>query len=128
MLRDTAVARVQMLLGFKTGQDANVIQAMKEAQEQLENAIELPDFLRINYDDPFTTTIDEHVVDVPDNFIREWEQDQLNVVVNDVTTNLSKDELGYLRIRYPDSGVPIKYALVNKQFHLYPLPDQEYTL
>lgn len=129
MFRNTAVSRVKLILGFRTDQDDNIIQAMKEAQEQYENDIELPDFLRLTYDSPFVTPADGYPLDVPDDFIREWEQDQLNITDAEGTVrNLVKDELGYLRIRYPGTGVPVKYALVDRQFYFFPLPDAEYTL
>lgn len=129
MLRDAAVARVKQLLGFRTDNDANIVQAMKEVQEEQELEAILPDFLRKQYDIAYVTTISDHVLDVPDDFIREWDEDQLNVTLSDGTIqNLVKDELGYLRIRYTDSGLPVRYALINRQFYFYPLPDAEYVV
>lgn len=132
MLRDIAVARVKQLLGFRLDQDANIVQAIQEVQQELENEPELPHFLRKPYSG-LVTVANVRTVNVPTDFLREWEQDQMNIttVSSGDTTSQSvvKDELGYLRIRYPgDVGQPVKYALVNKQFYFFPLPDKVYTL
>lgn len=130
MYRDTAVARVKLSLGFKTNQDENIVQAMKEAQELLENKPELPGFLRVRYEEGFTTYTGERFLDVPDGFIREWDQDQMAIEIPQYskTKNLLKDSPGYLRIRYPNSGVPVGYSLVERQFHFFPVPDAEYQI
>lgn len=127
MLRDVAVARVQIILGFRTDQDANIVQAMQEFQEELERNPELPSFLRKPYVG-LATAAAVQTVNVPNDFLREWEQDQMNVATTDGPQSVVKDELGYLRIRYKDSGTPQKYALVDGQFYFFPLPDQVYAL
>lgn len=127
MLRDVAVARVKQMLGFRKDQDANIVQAMQEVQSELEKEPELPDFLRKTYSG-LVTVANVRTVNVPSDFIREWEQDQMNITTSDGPQSVVKDELGFLRIRYTDTGVPLKYALVNKQFYLFPMPDQIYTI
>ena len=125
MLRDTAVARIHLTLAFRSDQSDNIIQALKEVQEALEHEPSLPLFLRKVYDNPFYTTTGIRTVDLPSDFLREDEDDQLSVEGGDP---LVKDQMGELRLRYPDTGVPVKYALVDKQLHLFPLPDDEYNL
>lgn len=130
MLRDVAVARVKQLLGFRLDQDANIVQAMQEVQAELEREPELPDFLRVTYTG-LVTAANTRTVPVPNDFIREWEQDQMTVTDADGGVHeVVKDELGYNRIRYtdPSVGVPAKYSLVNKQFYFFPMPDQVYAL
>lgn len=126
MLRDIAVARVKMILGFRTDQDANIVQAMQEVQEELEKEPSLPTFLKKIYVAPFQTSIGVRTVDAPADFIREDEDDQL--FIDSLDTILVKDQMGELRLRYPDSGPPVKYALVDRKFYFFPLPDAVYAL
>lgn len=131
MDRDTAVARVKMHLGFKKNLDADIIQAMIEMQDQLENDPELPDFLRIPYS-ALATVANTKTLNVPSDFIREYDGDQLSVTNADGDeSNVVKDIEGNMRLRWPitdDPGVPRNYCIVNRVFRFYPTPDAVYTL
>lgn len=129
MLRDVAAARIKQMLGFRTDQDANIVQAMQEVQETLEKEPELPDFLRKPYS-ALATVASTRIVNVPADFIREWDGDQMSISNATLDpTNLVKDDLGYLRVRYGnDIATPQRYSLVNRQFYFYPLPDDVYNI
>ena len=131
MLRDAALSRVKVMLGFKQNLDADILQAMVETQEDLERSSELPYFLRKNYLD-WETEEGVRNLTVPTDFIREWDDDQL-FAINDelMETPIVKDQEGFLRLRWPIQlgwGTPKKYARVYKDIHLYPTPDKIYTL
>lgn len=137
MLRDTAVARVKQMLGFKQNLDAEIVQAMIEIQEDLERSSELPDFLRKPYT-ALATAASIQTVTVPPDFIREWEQDPM-VITNSsgVDFPITKDEPKFLRLRYPifdqetglpNPGVPAGYYLLDRTFYFYPTPDVVYTI
>jgi len=134
MLRDTAVARVKQMLGFKKNLDAEIVQAMIEIQDDLELSSELPDFLRKQIG--LVTIANNSNVPVPTDFIREWEQNPMIVIDADgVQHNLFKDEPTYLRLRYPvedGPGLPKGYNIFNisdiKYFSFYPTPDAIYTI
>lgn len=131
MLRDTAVARIKQLLGFKTNLDTEIVDAMTEIQQQLEREPELPDFLRKGYGG-LTTTALLATVAVPTDFIREFQEDILFIRNADgEETPVIKDEKGFLRVRYPtseDPGVPKRYALISGFFQFFPTPDAIYTI
>lgn len=133
MLRDIAVARVKMHLGFKTNLDAEIVQAMIEMQAQLERDKELPGFLRKSFA-AFATVADVKTLAVPTDFIREYDGDQLFVTNDDGEESpVIKDLQGFLRLRWPtptaeENSLPQRYALVARTYHFYPTPDAVYTL
>lgn len=131
MLRDTAVARVKQMLGFKQNLDSEIVQAMIESQEDLERSSELPFFLRKNYSGLVTVALDNQVA-VPTDFIRESDDDQMAITDSEGGEhNVVKDLRGYLRIRYPgteDPSIPQRYARMYRTFFFYPTPDAIYTL
>jgi len=131
MDRDTAVARVKVLMGFKQNLDAEIVQAMIEVQQQLERAPELPGFLRKAITG-LVTVADTKTLAVPTDFIREFDADQLFAAdVDGFEHSIVKDDQGQLRIRYPvadGTGLPKRYALVDRTIYFYPTPDAAYTL
>jgi len=86
------------------------------------------DFLRVPYTG-LATVANVRTIPVPADFIREWDEDQMSIATSDGSIqSLVKDELGFLRIRFPDTGSPQNYALVNDLFYFFPLPDQVYPI
>lgn len=140
MLRDTAVARVKQMLGFKLNLDAEIVQAMIEAQEDLERSSELPWFLR----DPYSTTstfakltpsVKSYAT--PTGFIREDEQSRFTLVDPYSLREwvITKDEEGHLRSRWPDrwpemegEGLPHGFSRRDGIFTFYPTPDKSYLV
>lgn len=134
MLRSVAVARVKQMLGFKTNLDAEIVQAMIEVQDQLEEDPELPWFLRFN-DETLVTVADNHQLAVPTGFIRDAGEDFSVVDGDSESHSLVRDTKGYLKIRYQDpsdadieEGLPRQYALINNVWFFYPRPDAAYVL
>ena len=132
MLRDRAVSRIQQALGFRGDKDAEIVDALQDAQERLEEGAELPFFLRTEVSS-VTTIEDDERVEVPGDFIREWDEDALwyfksSAVAAEQWTNLVKEELEILREDQPGSGAPVAYSLGNKYFRIFPTPDDTYTL
>lgn len=134
MTRDEAVSRIRNYLGFNTRLDSNVIiDALKDAQEQLEHAAELPWFLLTEVSS-IPTVAGESRTELPSDFLREYEEEALYRY--DSSTGewvvIEKRDIDTLRTSYVDIsdgwGVPKFYALDNRYFRLYPIPDDAYTL
>ncbi len=132
MLRDRAVSRIQQALGFRDDKKAEIVDALQDAQEFLEEAAMLPFFLRTEVAS-ITTIIGEERVEVPDDFIREWDEDALwyfdgTAPAADQWVNLVKEELEILRKDQPGDGAPVAYSLDNRYFRIFPTPDEIFTL
>ena len=135
MDRDSAVSRVKRNLAFKTGTslDTDIIEALQDAQVELEKGTTLPWFLESEVSS-ISTVDGEERVKLPGDFIREWEDDPLWYYNGDADeaadkwTPLAKDDLEELRRIYPGEGAPEAYQLDIKYFRIFPTPDDEYTL
>ncbi len=133
MTRDEAVTIIKGRLGrpSDTTIDTLILNEMKLAQTQAERDRILPWFLLTEISDA-STTIDEQRLQVPTDFLREFGEGALwhfNDSGNPVWSDMTKEELDYLRQRYSTaSGAPVSYALVGKYFRLFPTPDQVYTI
>jgi len=133
MTRDEAVTEIQNTLGFRTDKSAEIVLALQRAQTKLEKGAVLPWFLETEVASE-TTTKDEERVAIPTDFLREWEDDPLWYFVAgtggdaDAWTELAKEDLAFLRDKYPGKGAPIAYALDVKYFRIFPTPDAVYTL
>jgi len=133
MMRDAARTRIQQTLGFRTDKETEIINALQEAQVILERGAVLPWFLQTEVSS-IVTVADEERIPIPSNFLREWEEDPLWYFVagtggdDDTWTELAKEDLAFLRGKYPGSGKPIAYALDIKYFRIFPTPDAIYTL
>lgn len=132
MDRAAAVTRIQRVLGFHTGLSTEIIDALQDAQQELEFEPELPWFLLTDVTE-LSTTKDEEKLATPTGFIREWEDDALfyfdsAAADEDKYTPLNKDDVQFLRGDLPGSGTPKKYALVDSNFFIFPTPDAVYKI
>lgn len=135
MLRDEAVARIQQKLGFRSDRSAEIVTALQDAQIRAELAAFLPWFL-ITEIASATTTSGEERCPVPDDFIREYEDEALwyfNSGASDPEdqwTELGKENLDFLRTEgsFGGSGPPQAYSLDGLNFRIFPTPDAAYPL
>ena len=133
MDRDTARARIQQALAFRTDKATEIINALQDAQVILERGAVLPWFLQTEVSS-ITTVVGEERVPIPSDFLREWEEDPLSYFVagtggdDDAWTELAKEDLAFLRNAYPGSGAPVAYALDVKYFRIFPTPSEIFTL
>ncbi len=132
MLRDEAVARLQRTLGFRTDKSVELIDALKDAQVQLEKLPELPWFLLTEVAS-ISTVAEEERVPLPKDFILEWEEDPLwyfNASADDEDkwTRLEKDTFATLRKDLPGAGSPLAYTQDGDYFRIFPTPDAVYVL
>lgn len=141
MTRDDAVTRIQRILGFTTSFTTEIIDALKDAQVDLETGVQypqgigtfLPWFLipELSYID---TVADEERVPLPSDYIQEaeisalWIFDSTATDPEDEYTHLAKGDLDALRVLYPGTGQPRAYALVGQYYRLKPTPDDVYRL
>jgi len=134
MTRDEAVALMQIQLGFRSDQSANIILHLKLAQTMLEKSPTKPWFL-IAAEDTLVTVADDQKITVPTDFLQEAEQGVLRFVPDDADSpddevDLVKDSYDVLRknFRTTASGEPQAYALFGGYFYIFPVPDDVYTL
>lgn len=133
MLRDDAVARIQDRLGFTTALADKAQRALFDTQEELEHDDALPWFL-IEEMSEIQTQIGEERIVVPSNFLREYDPSALYLYIPELAgeenewKELKKQDISFLRKRYPGEGPPQGYALVNQYFRLRPTPDDTYTI
>ena len=133
MLRDKAVKRIQRRLGFRDDQAEEIIEAMQDAQFELERKATLPWFL-ISELSSITTQVDEHRIPLPEGFLREVEESGFFYFnpsaenVEDEWLELAKDDEDELRKLYPGAGAPKGYCLIGPYFMVFPRPDAIYTI
>lgn len=131
MTRDEAVSRAQMILAFRGDKSQDLINALQDAQLQLEKKATLPWFL-LSEMAFISLTVNEERVLLPSDFLRETEQSALYlhdasssaVNTEDEYITLAKEDLDFLRRTLPGAGTPSAYALDDSYFRLFPTPNQ----
>jgi hypothetical protein len=133
MTRDQMTDRMKIILGFKLGTslDTQLVTEIQNAQSELEQEAELPWFLKKAYSG-LSTVANLQTVNVPTDFLKEFQDDQLFLrnSANEETAVVA-DQQGFLRIRYPiseGSDTPKGYAIVNRVFYFYPIPNDAYSI
>lgn len=133
MLRSVAVDRIQVKLGFRTDQEANIILALQDSQAKLELRPLLPWFLKTEISS-ISTVADEERVPLPADFIREdeesalWYFDATATEDEEKWNELIKDDQSVLRHAHPGEGVPLNYSIHGTYFRIFPTPDDAYLL
>jgi hypothetical protein len=168
MLRSTAVARVQRRLGFRKDIAVAICDEMISAQDNFERGVPVPivasaymgrflagggsflPWFLLTEVNTIQTAIGEERVSLPDDFIREYEEDALYyfnpaadpTIGQNQWIPLWKNDLQYNREKYGamwpsptgnpptvnQSCGPRGYSLDASYFRIFPLPDQIYTL
>ena len=134
MNRDTAVGRIQARLTFRTDRNLEIIDALQDAQDELEGGKFLPWFLESDYLEFDSTIANEERVPLPENFLREVEGDALwyyrpdATDAADVWKALTKGFIQFLRVDLPGVGPPQAYGLDAEYFLIFPTPDDAYRL
>lgn len=131
MTRDEAVSSIQIQLGFRTDQTANIIIALKQVQARFENAATKPWFL-LSEKTSIRTTTNEERLQLPTDFLMEHEENGLTYVPADTDEDpvqLSKDDYDQLKAYYGnETGEPEAYCIMGNYLRIFPTPDDEYTL
>lgn len=134
MTRDEAVALVKGRLSNRKDADLDplIVAEMKLAQIKLESALTLPWFLLSEMSET-TTDIGDERVELPEDFLREPEEETAlwrydTDSSNDKWKELSKDAYDKLKVKHDETGAPLAYALVGNYFRLKPTPDKEYPI
>lgn len=131
--RENAVTTIMRRLGNRTGLESWIRDELKLAQRKFEGFEPLPWFLVTSG----AMTYSAATVSAPADFLKEFDdglqEGSLFIVDADSKTQvLEKDDFGHLVEKVAtgdiaDSGIPKFYALVNKTFHLFPVPDKSYS-
>jgi len=131
MDRDTAVAQIKLLLGFRKTLDVTIVEQLINVQAQLEGEATLPWFLKKNATSIHTSPGDPFIPKPPD-FIREWDEDPLYFIFSDggldYRINLVKDSESYLTARYSDSLHPAGYVEFADSWKLIPTPTVDFRV
>lgn len=116
--------------------DANIITVANVVQERLEQEPELPWFLQAdtNADGTnMTTTATEEIVALPTDFIREVEEYERMLFVQDSSEDdpwvpLARDDYSIIKNDVTGSGQPTHYDIIGTNLYLRKIPDDAYTL
>lgn len=116
--------------------DTTIITVANVVQERLEQSPELPWFLFLDTNvegTNLTTVADTETVAVPDGFLREVEDLEYVLFVQDSSQDdpwvpLTKDDYSVLKARYTGTGSPKHYDLLGDYLYLRKIPDDSYTL
>lgn len=136
MTRDQIVTLVLSRLGRSENNSYLVGRAREELaliQERLEGGAFMPWFLLSGEVTSLVTVADTRTVDLPSNFLREYEDFPLyryDSTASDPYIRLAKGEFDHLESYYEgqSAGVPVAYALVGTQLHFFVTPDAAYPL
>lgn len=133
MDRDTAVARIQDGLGFRTDLAAKIILRLQESQRNLEQGKTLPWFLIIE-DATLSLADRANTVTIETGFIREVDWQPMRFI--DTSSGSAKPKKVPKRTfenaidAYGDlqDGPPKVYVLRKSDYYFFPTADQAYTL
>lgn len=129
--RDTAVARIQRGLGFRTDQNDNIVLALREAKRLLERGRTLPKFL-LQEDQTLSILAGDADVSMPDGFIREKEGEGPHYISAETGKPVFLEKVtleeGLLRFSTVDAGRPVAYTIRKNSLKFYPERDIAYDL
>jgi hypothetical protein len=130
MLGSAAVDRVKQILGFRTNLDQTILANLRDQQTKLELSPTKPWFL-LSDEETLATVASTRTVDLPADFLEEWEEGTITYTDLDGNlTELKKDLYDVLLHNYKEepAGPPEAYAIVGTKLAIFPLPDDAYTL
>src|SRR3990167_5468205 len=135
MIRSLAVSRIQLYLGFRGDKSAEIITAIQDAQQELEQGTFLPWFLLSDPLSLSTVANDEKIaLTSVTGFLREDEESSLfyynsTADADERWVELDKLSLRELREAFQDeTGAPEAYALDDTYLRIGPIPDAVYSL
>lgn len=134
LTRDEAIEQVQSGLSFRNA-NTGVLEALRWAQDQLENGQSLPWFLR-EEDDDLVGTASVGFIVLPDGFLREDEEADWWVTVGSegpkIVKKRSWSEVKEHRLNpengETEEGTPLIYAITNTNIEVSPVPTEAWTL
>jgi len=130
MYRSEAINLISSRLGQRSGLDNQIKTEMLLAQTELERSPWLPWFL-LAEDTNLTTVAEQRTVDVPSDFLMEYEDIPIYLTDTDGEEyQLTKDDYDALAsdTYIEDSGRPTHYDLVGAKWYFFPEPDAAYSL
>jgi len=132
MLRSTAIASIARRLGNRTNLDSAILTELQATQVTLEEDHAIRPWFLLTEIASATTTASEERVQLPTDFIGEYEYGTLYVYdssAEDPWIELAKDDYDDLVAYHKGAtGQPQSYALTGNYFRLFPTPDAAYTL
>lgn len=129
MIRDDAVRLLGLRLNNRKGIEARILAEMDAVQEQiLEENSWLPWFLESELAQAATTP-GERRVSLPSDFLQEIEESHLWIVGDDGSRQrLLKGSYDRLQAQLPGEGRPSRFCISGEYFHLFPTPNEIWTL
>jgi hypothetical protein len=130
MIRDSAVDLLMGRLGKRqnafTQQD--IINEMVYVQDTLLEGDATPFWFLLTEAAETTTIPDEERITLPTDFLQEWEEGALYIVVDGEDCAMVKDDWDTIKNRVTGSGQPEYYALAGDYFLVRKIPDAVYTV
>jgi hypothetical protein len=132
MLLSRAVERIQLLMGNRSDLSTRAVAALQDAQDALEKGPRYPWFL-ISEEATIVTGIGERRVPLPTDYIADTIDNTLFYYPDDTeeeSIELVKSGYEKLRLKFGTTGegVPQAYAKSGLYYHIFPIPDELYTL
>lgn len=130
MDRNTAIARIQRGLGFRTDLVEEIASAMREQQRLLEMGKTFPKFL-LQEDQTLALVAGNQSVAFPTRFLQVSEEDGLSYINSSgkrvIVPRRPFAEAQEIYGTYDPQG-PLAYSLRASSFHFWPVPDENYTI
>jgi len=130
MDRNTAIARIQRGLGFRTDLVETIALAMQEQQRLLERGKTLPFFL-LQEDQTLSFTAGNSSANLPERFLRVSDEDGIWYIDDeDGLVQLTKMPYAEANAEYSgeEAGPPEAYSLRKDTIVIWPTPDVDYDL
>jgi hypothetical protein len=128
MLRNDLVIELREELGYiDDTKDAQIIRKLKRAQTNAELLPSLPWFLITEYACT-NTVVDEERIEIPADFLREYEEGSLWIELNGKWKEVFKSDLQDLSTFNWTITQDRYYSLNGKYFRMFPTPDAIYPI
>lgn len=130
MDRNTAIARIQRGLGFRTDLVEEIASAMQEQQRLLEMGKTFPKFL-LQEDQTLNLLTGDPSIAFPERFLQVSEEDGLSYFDADGRRiSIPRRPFAEAQATYEtyEPQGPLAYSLRANSFYFWPVPDQDYTI
>lgn len=122
------ISMIQFRLGRRKDLAAEIEREITLAQTRLEDSPILEPWFLVQTD-PVAVTQGSHTVPLPLLFIRESEEEQMQVEVGGIKFPIARASLDDVRAEFQGAtGRPQAYVLYGETLEVYPLPDKDYTI
>lgn len=128
MTRDDVMTLLRLRLEGRTDLDDRIVAEMKFAQSVVMEANPwLPWFL-ITEDNTLSTVAGVQSVDLPSDFLAEFEEGTVSLTIEGKVIPLTKKDMSVALRQFPGQGTPQVYSVVGESVLFFPCPDAVYPI